>query len=155
MSAPFATKLCLCGVSSRAGMLCDKFGLLCSGSRSQWGFKSSENIIIVRLDNIIFWSTCPFLMKLGMTTYHRDLERRAKSLSSYTLKVKVKVTVQAQILHISWTSEPFASKLGTVVHHQRQDCFVSGCDCCPHGQGHGEGWYLQRTQSQWGTADWN
>ena len=43
-SEPFATKL---GALSWATVLCDNFGLLCSRSTSQWGFRSSGNILVV------------------------------------------------------------------------------------------------------------
>ena len=68
--------------------------------------------------------------------------------------LKIKVTVWAEILrtscffHISWTSEPFATKLGIVVHHHEPEYCVTILDYCPQGQGHSEGWHPQGMSSE-------
>ena len=68
---------------------------------------------------------------------------------------KVEVTMWAQILkkqncffHISWTSEPVATKHGIVMHHHEPECFASFVYCCPHGEGHSEGCNLQGLSSE-------
>ena len=57
--------------------------------------------------------------------------------------LKVKVTVQVEVLKKRTVcsispellNEPFGTKLGIVVHHQRPECFVAAFDCSSHSQG--------------------
>ena len=43
-----------------------------------------------------------------------------------------------------WTSGPFATKLGLLVHHQKPECSVEKLDYCIQGQSHSEGSICQR-----------
>ena len=60
---------------------------------------------------------------------------------------KVKGTVRAQKLQkicffrISWSFEPFVTRLAVPVHHHKSEFCVTILDCCP--QGHNEGPNLQ------------
>ena len=49
------------------------------------------------------------------------------------------------LFHSSSTFEPFATKHGIMMHHQRLECFTAVFDCSSHGQDHSEGWTFQRT----------
>ena len=35
-----------------------------------------------------------------------------------------------------WTADPFATKLGLIVHYHKPECFMEKLDCCVQGQGH-------------------
>ena len=35
-----------------------------------------------------------------------------------------------------WTANPFATKLGLIVHYHKPECFMEKLDCCAQGQGH-------------------
>ena len=37
---------------------------------------------------------------------------------------------------IFWTADPFATKLGLIVHYNKPECFMEKFDCCVQGQGH-------------------
>ena len=37
---------------------------------------------------------------------------------------------------IFWIADPFATKLGLIVHYQKLKCFMEKSDCCVQGQGH-------------------
>ena len=39
---------------------------------------------------------------------------------------------------IFWIAEPFATKLGLIVHYHKPECLMKKLDCCVHGQGHGK-----------------
>ena len=55
---------------------------------------------------------------------------------------KVKVTARPhmikiwQLYCIFWTADPFATKLGLIVHYHKPECFMEKMDCCVQGQGH-------------------
>ena len=37
---------------------------------------------------------------------------------------------------IFWIADPFATKLGLIVHYHKPECFMEKSDCCFQGQGH-------------------
>ena len=37
---------------------------------------------------------------------------------------------------IFWTADPFATKLGLIVHYHKPECFMEKLSCCFDGQGH-------------------
>ena len=37
---------------------------------------------------------------------------------------------------IFWTADPFATKLGLIVHYHKLECFMEKLDCCVQSQGH-------------------
>ena len=37
---------------------------------------------------------------------------------------------------IFWTADPFATKLGLIVHYHKPECFMEKFDCCVQGQDH-------------------
>ena len=55
---------------------------------------------------------------------------------------KVKITARAHMIkydnvyYIFWTADPFASKLGLIVHSHKPECFMEKLDHCVQGQGH-------------------
>ena len=105
-------------------------------SRSQWGFKSSGDVC----PDYMLWTTQLFLMKLGMLVYHHDLECRAQSLGLLSSRSRSQCGPKFLIIIkiASSSAEPFANKLGTVVHHQEPEL----CDSF--------GLLSSRSGSQWG-----
>ena len=45
---------------------------------------------------------------------------------------------------IFWTADPFATKLGLIVHYHKPECFMKKLDCCGQGQSHSK-----ISQCQW------
>ena len=37
--------------------------------------------------------------------------------------------------YIIWTADPFATKLGLIVHYRKPECFMEKLDCCVQSQG--------------------
>ena len=38
--------------------------------------------------------------------------------------------------YIFWTADPFATKLGLIVHYHKPECLMEKLECCVQGQGH-------------------
>ena len=41
-----------------------------------------------------------------------------------------------QFYCIFWTADPFAAKLGLILHYHKPECFMEKLDCCAQGEGH-------------------
>ena len=107
-----------------------KIGLLCSRPRSQKRFEMSTNVC----PDDISWTIKPFVTKLGGVS-------RGKNWFD-VVKVKIRVTARAYMIRI-WlfcyiflTADPFAVKLGLMVHSRMPvSCeikWITGVE----GQGH-------------------
>ena len=91
----------------------NKVGLLHSASRSQQRVKMLMFVQIVSakppsilFPNLVLW--CIIMHELIRTKYG----------------------------DVFWTAYPFATKLGSIVHYHKPECFMEKLDCCVQGQGH-------------------
>ena len=48
------------------------------------------------------------------------------------------------LYYIFWTADPFATKLGLIIHYHKPECFMKKLDGCVQGQGHS-----RMTECQW------
>ena len=42
----------------------------------------------------------------------------------------------ASFYYVFWTADPFATKLGLIVHYHKPECFMKKLDCCVQGRHH-------------------
>ena len=99
----------------------NKVGLLHSASRSQQRVKMLMFVQIVSakppsilFPNLVLW--CIIMHELIRTKYG----------------------------DVFWTAYPFATKLGSIVHYHKPECFMEKLDCCVQGQGH-----IKISKCQW------
>ena len=85
-----------------------------------------------------FYTTKHFVSKLGIVMHHYESNCHAKRLicyfqgqghckSSYDKK-------RDNFYCIFWTADPFATKLGLIVHYRKPEFFMEKWDCCVQGQ---------------------
>ena len=73
----FCNQMWYSGASTRARVLCDNSGLLCSRSRSQWGFKSSGNI-----QSWHWFTNLPMWSKIMMGNFIQCLRRATSKFAA-------------------------------------------------------------------------
>ena len=94
---------------------------------SRWYFLNRRPNIL--LPNSVLWCII-----MGWSVMQKDL---------FAI-FKVKVTATAlmikiwQFYCIFWIADPFATKLGLMVHYRKPECLMKKLDCCVQGQGHGK-----------------
>ena len=109
-----ATKLGLMICHHKPECPVEKTGLPHSGSRSQWRVKMLMfvQMICSKPSSILFPNlVCIIVQELIWSKYDN-------------------------VFCIFWTADPFATKLGLIVHYHKPECFMEKLDCFVQGQGH-------------------
>ena len=106
-------------------------------SRSWWKFKLPMNVCLAD----VFWTSEPFVAKIGIVMHHHELECRAKRMVGYFQckgysKGSFDQNMTVSTIYIFWTGDSFATKLGLIVHYHKPDSFMEKLDCCVQGKGH-------------------
>ena len=86
-----------------------------SGSRSHWKVKMLMFVQVISskppnilFPNLVLW--CIIMQEFMWSKYYN-------------------------VYCIFWTADPFATKLGLIVHYHKPECFVERLDCCVQGKG--------------------
>ena len=116
-------------------MSCEKKnGFLHSGSRSQWKVKMLMFVQMIssKPPNILF----PNLVLWCIIMSQCHAKRLNVPFSRSRSRQELMWSKYYNVYCIFWTADPFATKLGLIIHYHKPECFMEKLECCVHGQSH-------------------